>query len=90
MASQSSHVKIVCIVHVYPPFTRKQIVSLSFGRGLCTRLGITVSEVPGPPLYHIKVGASHLSALPINEKQENLPACSPQHPLNAERQAEKR
>ena len=48
----------VCIVHIYPPYTRKRIVSLYFGRDVRTRLGIAISEVSGPPVFHIKAGAS--------------------------------
>ena len=47
-----------CIVHIYLPFTRKRIVSLYFGRDVCTRLGVAIFEVSGPPVFHIKVGAS--------------------------------
>ena len=42
----------------------------------------------GPPVFHIKVGASHYVPSPRTQNA-NLPACSPQPPLNAERQAEK-
>ena len=42
--------------HIYPPFTRKRIVSLYFGREVRTRLGVSFFEVYGPPVYHIKVG----------------------------------
>ena len=28
-----------CVVHIYPPFTRKRIISLSFGQDVRTRLG---------------------------------------------------
>ena len=44
------------ICHIFPPFTRKQIVSLCFGRCVCTRLGFAISKVSGPPVFHIKVG----------------------------------
>ena len=47
-----------CIVHVYPPFTRKRIVSLYFGRDVRPRFGVVISEVYGRPVFHIKVGAS--------------------------------
>ena len=43
-------------VHIYPPFTRKRIVSLYFGRDVCTRLGVAIFEVSGPPVFHIKAG----------------------------------
>ena len=39
---------IITIVHEYAPFTRKQIVSLSFGLEVRTRLEIAISEVSGP------------------------------------------
>ena len=48
----------VCIVHIYPPFMRKQIVSLYFGRDVRTRLGVAISEVSGPPVFLVKAGAS--------------------------------
>ena len=44
-------------VHVYLPFTRKRIVSLYFGRDARTRSGVGISEVFGPPIFHIKVGS---------------------------------
>ena len=44
------------IYHIYPPFTRKQIVLLCFGRYVRTRLGVAISEVSGPPVSHTKVG----------------------------------
>ena len=46
------------ICHIYPPFTRKQIVSLYFGRDVRTRLEVAISEMSGPPVFHIKVVAS--------------------------------
>ena len=52
------NVVLYCIVHIYPPFTRKLIVSLYFGRCVRTRLGVAISEVSGPPVFHIKAGAS--------------------------------
>ena len=48
----------ICIVHVYHPFTRKQIVSLYFGREVRTRLGVAISEMSGPPVFYIKARAS--------------------------------
>ena len=74
--------------HIYPPFTRKRIVSLYFGRDVRIRLGVTISELSGPPVFHIKVEASREKPCP-RTRQANLPACSPQPPLNAERQAGK-
>ena len=44
--------------HIYPPFRRKRIVSLSFRWDVLPRLGVTISEASGPPVFHIKVGAS--------------------------------
>ena len=44
------------ICHIYPPFTRKRIVSLYFGWEVRTRLGVAFFEVYGPPVFHIKVG----------------------------------
>ena len=44
------------ICHFYPPFTRKRIVSLYFGREVRTRLGVAFFEVYGPPVFHIKAG----------------------------------
>ena len=46
------------VVHVYSSFTRKQIVLLCFGRDVRTRLGVAIFEVFGPPVFHIKMGAS--------------------------------
>ena len=46
------------ICHFYPPFTRKRIVSLYFGRDVRTRLGVAFFEVYAPPVFHIKAGAS--------------------------------
>ena len=42
----------------------------------------------GPPVFHIKLGASRKVSCPRTQ-QANLPAYSPQPPLNAERQAGK-
>ena len=44
------------ICHIYPPFTRKRIVSLHFGGDLRTRLGVAVSVLSGQPVFHIKAG----------------------------------
>ena len=49
---------IFVFVHFYPPFTRKRIVSLYFGRDVSTRLGVAIFEVSGPPVFHIKAEAS--------------------------------
>ena len=48
----------VCLFHIYPPFTRKRIVSLYFGRDVRTRLGAAIFEVSGRPVFHIKAEAS--------------------------------
>ena len=51
--------KLFCFIcHFYPLFTRKRIVSLYFGREVRTRLGVAFFEVYGPPVFHIKAGAS--------------------------------
>ena len=76
------------ICHIYPPFTRKQIVPLYFERNVCSRLGVAICGVPGPPVFHIKMGASRQVPCPRAQKAK-LPACSPQLPINAERQAGK-
>ena len=50
---------LVCLfVHIYPPFTRKRIALLYFGRDVRNRLGVAIFEVSGPPVFHIKAGAS--------------------------------
>ena len=43
------------IYHIYPPFTRKRILSLCPGRYVRTLLGVAIFEVSGPPVFHIKV-----------------------------------
>ena len=63
------------------------MVSLYFGRHFRTRLGVAISEVSGPPVFHIKVGRPAKCLAQGRNKRINLPACSPQPPLNAERQA---
>ena len=42
----------------YPSFTKKRIVLLSFGWVVRYRLSVAISEVSGPPVFYIKVGAS--------------------------------
>ena len=79
---------LCCIVHIYPPFTRKRVVLLYFVREVSIRLGVAIFEMSGPPGFHIKVGGIPLSAFPKTQ-QVNLPACSPQPPLNAGRQSGK-
>ena len=59
-----------------------------FGRDVRTRLGVAISEVSGPPAFHIKTGASRYVPCP-RAQQTNLPACSTQPRLNTERQAGK-
>ena len=44
------------VCHIYPPFTRKRIVSLYFGREVRTRLGVAFFKIYGPPVFHINVG----------------------------------
>ena len=51
-----SRVVVTFFCHVYPSFTRKRMISLYFGRDVRTRLGVAISEVSGPPVFHIKVG----------------------------------
>ena len=64
------------------------MISLFFGRNVRTLLGVAIFEVFGPPIFHIKVGTSR--KVPYSRTQHaNLLACSPQPPLNAERQARK-
>ena len=48
----------ICIIHVYSPFARKGIVSRYSGRDVRTRLEVAIFEAYGPPVCHIKVGAS--------------------------------
>ena len=38
----NSFVFVFVFVHIYPPFTRKRIVSLYFGRDVRTRLGVAI------------------------------------------------
>ena len=85
-ACSAPNLELYCIVHVYPPFTRKRIVSLSFGQDVRTRMGVAIFEVSWPPVFYIKMGASRLVPRPRTQ-QANLPACSPQPPLNTEDQA---
>ena len=75
------------IVHVYPSFTRKRIVSLSFGCDVRTRLGVAIFSrcMSGPPIFHKKVGPSRSVPCPRTQ-QDNLPACSLHPTLNAKRQ----
>ena len=44
----------ICLIFL--PLKRKRIVSLHFGRDVRTRLGIAISEVSGPLVFHIKAG----------------------------------
>ena len=59
----------IVFVHIYPPFTRKRIVLLYFGRNVRTRLGVAIFEVSGPPVFHIKAGACSLQP-PINAERQ--------------------
>ena len=65
--------------------TRKRIVLLYFGRDVRTH---TISEVSVPPIVLIKMRAFRKVPCP-RIQQANLPAYSPQPPVNAEPQAEK-
>ena len=76
------------ICPIYPPFTRKQIVSLYFGRDVRTRLGVAISEMSRSPVFYIKVGRPVKVPCPKTQ-QASLVACSPQPLINAERPAEK-
>ena len=79
------------IVHIYPFFTRKPIVLLSFEQDVCTCFGVVVSEVSGPFVFDVKMGGVLLSGLPkdTTSKLAGLFSTVLQHPLNAERQAVK-
>ena len=44
--------------YIYFPFTKKRIVSIYFGRDVRIHFGVAISEGSGPPVFHIKVGAS--------------------------------
>ena len=48
---------VTSIVHVYPQFTRKRVVSLSFERDVRTCLGVAIFAESEPPVFHIKVWA---------------------------------
>ena len=61
---------IFVVVYVCLPLTRKQIVSLSFKQDVRTRLGVAISEVSGPPLFHRCLGGVPLSALPKDTTSE--------------------
>ena len=76
------------IYHLYPTPTRNRIVSLCFERYVRTRFVVAVSEVSGSPVFHLKVGRP-VKCLSARTQQANLPACSPQFPINAERHAGK-
>ena len=59
ITSQKSKKKLLFFLFYLPylpPFTRKRIVSLYFGREVRTRLGVAFFEVYRPPVFHIKVG----------------------------------
>ena len=58
-----------------------------FGRYVRTRLGVAIYEVSEPPVFHMKMGRPVKCLAQL--QQANLPACSPQPPINAERQAGK-
>ena len=65
--SQSAKIRIIdkrwkkrffFICHIYHPFKRKRIASPYFGRDVRTCMGVAISEVYGPPVFHRKAGAS--------------------------------
>ena len=45
----------ILICQIYPPFTRKRIVSLCFGRYVRPRFGVAIFELSKPPVFHIRV-----------------------------------
>ena len=55
--------------HIYLPFTRKQIVSICFGRYVRTRFRVAIYNVSGPPVFHMKMGLP-FSALPNDTTNE--------------------
>ena len=79
---------ICFICHIYPPFTRKRIVSLYFGREVRTRLGVAFFEVYGPPVFHIKVGRP-VKCLAQGHNKQTCQLVLHNLPINAERQAGK-
>ena len=74
------------IAYFYPSFTGRRIVLQSFGRDVRTRLQVAISEMSGPLVFHIRVGAFREVLCPRTQ-HANLPACSPQHSLNGNHQA---
>ena len=76
------------ICHIHPPFTKKRIVPLYFGRDVWPRLEVATSEVSGPPVFHLKTGVSRQVPCPRTQ-QAKLPAYFSQFSLNAEHQAGK-
>ena len=56
--TETNCIVLYCVVHIYLPFTSKRIVSLYFGREVSARLGVAISEMSGPPVFHIKAEAS--------------------------------
>ena len=76
------------ICHIYPPFTRKRIVSLYFGRKVRTLLGVAFFEVYGPPVFHIKVGRP-VKCLAQGHNKRTCRLVLHNLPINAERQAGK-
>ena len=81
---------LLCFIcHIYPPFTRKRANCIAIlwtgplhSLGSCIFRGLWTTRLPH------KGGASHKVPCPRTQ-QANLPACSPQPPLNAKRQAGK-
>ena len=76
---------VFCNVNVYPPLRRKRIVLLCFRRDVRTRLEVAISEVSGPPVFHIKVARALKCLVTSSELAGSFSTTSP----NAERQAGK-
>ena len=76
------------IYHIYPPFRRKRIVSLCLGRYVCTCLGVAISEVFGPSVFHIKVGRP-IKCLAQEHNKQTCRLVLHNLPLNAKRHAGK-
>ena len=84
--TQSGMNLLFCFIfHIYPPFTRKRIVSLYFGREVRTRLGVAFFEVYGPPVFHIKVGRP-VKCLAQGHNKRTCRLVLYNLPINAERQ----
>ena len=54
LTDNANEPRFFCRIH--HPFTRKRFVLLYFGRDVRTRLGVAVSLVSGPSVFHRKAG----------------------------------